>query len=169
MNEYRSCPLYFSSVKNRIMAVDIQINVKNLGAIERDFWPEKVEQALDNSIKKAIITLDDTARQETPVWVSGILRSGFKEEFWHFYWRLFNPTDYAMYVHEWTWPHRAPFWAIQQRANFKWLPAWAVRTSIWMKGTKANPFMDRAVEQTDNKIDSIFQWEIDKLVLQLNS
>ncbi len=150
------------------MVTELSINVNNLDKIKNDFWPEKIAIALDNSIKKSIVLLDRTAREETPVWVSGFLRAGFKEEFRSLYWRLYNSAEYAIDVHNGTWPHVAPFADIYQRATFKWLEPWAVRNSIAKKGTKANPFMDRTVEKTDNEIDDIFQWEIDKLVLEMN-
>lgn len=151
------------------MVVDITANVKNLEKIQKDLWPEKVTQALDISIAKVIVALDREARIETPVWVTGLLRGGYKQEYKSLYWRLFNTVNYASDVHDWTGPHFVPFDDIESRAKLKWLNAYAVQWSIGKKWTQANPFMDRAIDNTDGEIDRIFQWEIDKMILSMNA
>lgn len=148
--------------------VNIEYDQQQLEEIQKQFWSEVVQNMLDTSIKKSIILLQRYAIQETPTdqWH---LRNGFQTEFKKSFGRLFNPVEYAVYVHDWTKPHTAPFGKIADWANRHWLNPWSVRYAIRMKWTKANPFMDRAVEEWEKQVDAIFEKEIDKMVLQLNS
>lgn len=161
----RSCSCCFSFAKKRIMK--IEYNQEKLEEIQEQFGSETVQNMLDTSIKKSIVMLQRYAIQETPTdqWR---LRNWFQTLFKKSYWRLFNPVDYAPYVHDWTRPHSAPFDKIAERAFRHGLNPWSVRYSIRTRWTKANPFMDRAVEQWEWQVDQIFQKEIDKMVLQLN-
>ena len=147
---------------------NIEVNTDSLKKIAKDFWPGVIKETLDVSVKKSIVLLNRNAIVETPTdrWR---LRNSFQTEFRTWYWRLFNPVEYATYVHEWTRPHSAPFDPIAQRAKRKWLNAGAIWRAIKTRWTKANPFMDRAIEKSDREIDQIFQAEIDKLVLRLNT
>lgn len=145
----------------------IEVNTADLKKIAKDFGSNYVQETLDNSVKKSVILLNRNAIMEAPTdrWR---LRNSFQTEFRSLFWRLFNPVEYAVYVQEWTRPHSAPFDVIAERARRKGLNAGAVWRSIKKKGTKANPFMTRAIENSDSEIDKIFQEEIDRLVLRFN-
>lgn len=157
----------FSSSKERIM-VDIEYNEKQLQQIYDTFGSKAVQDIFDRSIKKSVLLLERYAIEETPV-DQNRLRSSFQTQFKKSFGRLFNPVDYAVYVHDWTKPHSAPFDKIAERSLRHGLNPWSVRYSIRMKWTKANPFMDRAVDQWEKQVDEIFDKEIQKMVLQLNS
>jgi len=146
--------------------IDIEIDKQALKDIQEKFWVATIQNMLDKSIKKTIILLDRYAIEETPTdqW---LLRNSFKTEFKKSYWRLFNNTEYAIFVHEGTRPHSAPFTPIAQWAERHWLNPWSVWFAIRMKWTKANPFMQRAVERADEEIDDIFQNEIDKMINEM--
>jgi len=146
--------------------VDIERSEKQLKQIHDVFWPEAVQDIFDRSIKKCVILLERHAIQETPTdqWR---LRNDFHTEFRKSFWRLFNPTQYAIYVHEWTRPHYAPIDKLQWRADRHGIPVWKLRHAIARKWTKANPFMDRAVEQVEPQVDEIFSKEIDKFFLDV--
>ena len=146
--------------------VDIERNEKQLKQIHDVFWPQAVQDIFDRSIKRSVILLERHAIQETPTdqWR---LRNDFHTEFRKSFWRLFNPTQYAIYVHEWTRPHYAPIDKLQWRADRHGIPVWKLRHAIARKWTKANPFMDRAVEQVEPQIDEIFSNEIDKFFLDV--
>lgn len=165
-DQYWPCSCRFNTNKERIM-YDVTVNADDLKKIAKAFWKEVVQDTLDTSIKKSIVLLNRNAIIETPT-DTWRLRNSFQTEFRQWYWRLFNPTQYAIFVQEWTKPHNAPFDPISWRAKRKWLNAWKIRRSIRTKGTKANPFMTRAIDESEREVDKIFQEEIDKLVLRFN-
>lgn len=146
--------------------IDVEVNKKHLKDIEEKFWKEIVLKTLNTSIKKSIILLQRYAMEETPVdeWR---LRSWFETEFKNYYWRVFNPVEYAIFVHEWTRPHKAPRKNIEEWALRHWLNPWSVWISIMRKWTKANPFMERAVERWENEVDEIFEREINSMIYEL--
>ena len=146
--------------------IDIERKEKQLEQITDKFWSDVVQQMLDRSIKKSVILSQRYATQEAPTdqWR---LRNDFHTEFKKSWWRLFNPTKYAIYVHEWTKPHFAPIDKLKGRADRHSIPVGMLRRSIARKWTKANPFMDRAVEQGEQQVDEIFASEIDKMFLEI--
>ncbi len=148
--------------------INIEVDQKAIQDIQNKFWWATIQKMLNTSIRKSIILLQRYAIEETPVdqWR---LRSWFQTEFSDSFWRLFNPVQYAVYVHEWTKPHSAPFTPIALRAERHWLNPWSVWLAIKRKWTKANPFMDRAVERAEDEIDDIFQREIDFMVKEMVS
>ena len=79
--------------------IDIERKEKQLEQITKKMSPETVQNMLDRSIKKSVILLERYAIQETPT-DQCRLRNDFHTEFRKSYGRLFNPTDYAVYVHE---------------------------------------------------------------------
>jgi len=146
--------------------IDVEINKKHLDDINKYFWTETVVKVLSTSIKKSIALLQRYAMEETPVdeWR---LRAWFQTEFKKFYGRLFNPVEYAIFVHEWTRPHKAPRNKIEEWALRHWLNPWSVWISIMRRWTKANPFMERAVERWEDQVDEIFQKEIDTMIYKI--
>lgn len=68
---------------------------------------------------------------------TGILRNSYTTEFDSLIWRLVNFRDYAIYVHEWT------------------------------RFQKPNPFLERAVMQTEQQVETIFSNEYDALLKTL--
>jgi len=146
--------------------IDVEINKKHLQDIEKNFWSETIEKMLSTSIRKSITLLQRYAMEETPVdeWR---LRSSFQTEFRKYYWRLFNPVEYAIFVHEGTRPHKAPRSKIEEWALRHGLNPWSVWLSIMRRWTKANPFMERAVERWENQVDEIFQNEINQMIYKM--
>jgi len=143
--------------------MDLEVNQTKLQEIQKKLWPEKIQQMLNNSIKKVVVLLNRYAIEETPTdqW---LLRNSFHSEFKQSFGRLFNNAEYAIFVHEGTKPHSAPFTPIAEWAERHWLNPWSVWLAIRRKGTKANPFMERAVERADDEVDKIFQREIDAMI-----
>ena len=145
------------------MEIDFEVNKKAINDIKEKLWSGAVLQMLDRSIKKSVVMLNKYAIQETPVdqWR---LRSSFSTEFRPLYWRVFNNTQYAIFVHEGTRPHTAPFDKISERAYRHGLNAWSVWLAIKRKWTKANPFMQRAVDLWNDEVDEIFQGEVQRMI-----
>jgi len=149
------------------MVVDVKANVEWLKEFQKKFWNMPIKKTFESAIKKIIIMLEGESIKEAPVdrWQ---LRSSFVTKFSSLKWVLSNQQKYAIFVHEWTRPHSAPFQPIQDRARNKWIPRFPVRLSIKRKWTKANPFMQRAIDTVDPKIDKIFSDEIDSLFRKYN-
>jgi len=147
------------------MAINIQI--KWLSEIQKQYWSWIVNEYLNRWIKKSVLALEREMKIETPV-DRGILRSAYQSQFFDLKWILLNPTQYALYVNDWTRPHTPPFQVISDRANRHWMNPWAVRMSIKKKGTKANPYLDRAIDKTEDIIDDIFDKTLNDLVSKFN-
>ena len=68
----------------------------------------------------------------------GILWNSYKTNFKNLFWELFNVRDYWIFVHEWT------------------------------KFIRANPFMTRAIDKSNSKVEIIMNNEINKFLSILN-
>lgn len=82
-----------------------------------------------------------------------------------------TPADnYALYVHEGTRPHAAPFEAIQKWAerksrggkDFQWFPIWL---KIAREGTEAKPFLTDAIESVQGQYKQIIDQEYAKTLV----
>lgn len=130
--------------------------------------PEEYYRGLRRAVKKSSSVLRSQAVRNAPV-DTGQLRS---ERGMHsdistdgLTARIGSSLKYALYVHEGTRPHYVPISAISGWARRHKIPVGAVQRSILRKGTKANPFLREAVEQTEDKVGRIFYDEIEKSVL----
>lgn len=130
-----------------------------------DLDPKKLFIGLKNGIRKSLITLEGTAKMETPV-NTGFLRNSFRTRFTDLTWELANTSLYAQFVHDWRKPGRMPptsaidFWVKRKGIQ---VPTFLIARSIARKWTQANPFMTRTVEKEENNVQAIFNSEIRKL------
>ncbi len=62
-------------------------------------------------------------------------------------WKIFSSLAYMYYLNTGTKPHRAPWQPIAEWAQRHGLPPFPIWYSILKKGTKANKYVDRALEQ----------------------
>jgi len=82
-----------------------------------------------------------------------------------------NQDTYALYVHEGTRPHRAPFEAIKAWAerksrggkDFQWFPIWL---KIAREGTEPKPFVIDAIEATKDQYMPLIEHEYQKALIQ---
>lgn len=70
-------------------------------------------------------------------------------------WVVGSPMEYAAYLNDGTRRHIAPMDRIQEWAEFRGLPWFAVWKGILDHGTKANPYIDRALETTNRDMPLI--------------
>jgi hypothetical protein len=127
--------------------------------------PALVIGELNQAIHVSALVVQRMARKEAPA-DRGILRNSIKISF-----RPLSATvapsgasaKYAVPVHEGSKPHFPPIKALtgKEEALDLWarrhgIPAWAVARSIARKGTKANPFMQRAAEAAEGDIVAAF-------------
>lgn len=116
---------------------------------ELDAILHRGRQALKKAMYQLGLHLAGLISKEAPV-DTGILQnasSWLVEETGEFDIRVYTPIEYALYVHEGTRPHAAPFEPIAIWAGRHGLEPGAVWHNILMYGTAPNNFADRAVEQ----------------------
>ena len=112
-----------------------------------------VQKVINGSIKKSIFSVENQSKRETPV-DTGILRNSYETKFENLEGRLRNFREYGLYVHEW---HKQTPWryvpAIGRRLVKSYIP--------W------NPFMQRALDKTEPKLEQIFRDDIEKFLTDL--
>ena len=147
------------------------VDVSQLEKVAKRFGGEFVTKALNNAIWASIATLEGEAKKESPI-DSGRLRSWFQSKFFPLKWVLFNPVKYALFINDWTgiyWPKGQPIIAWPWRVfAFKTKSSWVVFTKR-IKWQKPNPFMDRAVEKSERKIDKILEKMTNNLIRKLEA
>ncbi len=108
--------------------------------------------------------LEANLKKEAPKGMTGLLqaawtnlRSGPGE------YTITSMVEYSAYVNDGTRPHIAPKEAIMEWAEFRGLPWYPIWRSIAMRGTKANPFVDRAIETTKGRIPVLVHQAIEEM------
>lgn len=125
---------------------------------------DKVSRDLEAlAIKEASTIVWGKAIQEAPVGASGALRKGIRRELSPVKATIHPSVPYALAVHEGTKPHPVAREAVAKGGSlYRWavkrgLNPYAVAHSIAKKGTRANPFMKRTVEQTATDVQKTFE------------
>lgn len=138
----------------------IEIKIDN--RLWKSIYDADIKQALNRWVKKSVITLEREAKIETPV-DTGILRNSFTSELQELQGKLINFREYGIYVHEWTGIYakngngrKTPRFYTDSQGNGR-----------ITRGQKPNPFMDRALANSEEKIDMIFSKEIDAFIASL--
>lgn len=141
------------------MSKSISVEIKGVDELKKAFAkaPQVFVRVFDAVIRKAIYELQSEARKEAPVDMGFLRGTGMQTSFTPLVGKLENASPYAFYVHEGTKPHWPPMAAIKPWADRHGIPAFVVARSIAKKGTKANPFFDRAIEKAQPKIDEFFE------------
>lgn len=153
------------------MSETISVKIEGLDKIQEAFKkaPALVVSELKNAIQRALIILQNSARQYVPKDTSN-LGSQIKTEMTNALSGQVNAdTKYALFVHEGSKPHWPPIKAITPWANRHNIPPFLVARSIAKKGTKPQPFFDWAKEATENDVSGIFNSAINNIVNKLAS
>jgi hypothetical protein len=91
------------------------------------------------------------------------LRNSFITEIEELQGKVINTREYWLYVHEGTGIYA-------RNGNWRKTP-WFYTDSKWQwritRGQKPNPFFDRAIDNSSDKIDMIFSREIDVLLANI--
>jgi hypothetical protein len=116
----------------------------------------EVKGVPDATCRLVALDLEGRLRRGTPVGRTGQTRAGWRAEREGNGWIVGNPYAWAAYVNDGTRPHTAPFDRIKEWADFRGLPAGAVWWAIRTKGTKANPYIDIAVQETNAQVPVLF-------------
>lgn len=141
------------------MAVKFTITIPKLDEFlaKMTKFPQVAVAHLNTAIKKSLLELNREAILQTPV-KTGHLRRGYRLIAGNLQGLLSNPVNYGIFVHEGTPAHLI-------------LPR--VKKALWWKGalhpvrvvhhpgTIANPFLQRAVENSEASVLDIFKTEMD--------
>jgi len=126
------------------------------------------DETTNKAIKISIFELQREAQKRTPV-DTGNLRWSYETNFWNLEWELRNTRKYGASVHEGTKPHYAPIKELRPWARRKGISPFAVQKAIAKKGTKGQPWMTNTVNSMENKVNTIFSTEFDKLFQKLSN
>lgn len=139
--------------------MNVSVKVEGLARLQAlaEQYPSVSETHINAAITKALTRIFGAEKSEAPFGVSGLLRDNWRITPGRFTGTLESLTPYAAAVHEGTAPHMPPIDAITPWANKKGINPWAVAMSIKKKGTKANPFLQRAVDESATGIESDFE------------
>jgi len=131
--------------------------------------PRIAKEEIGNAVQKATLEIRGQVKREAPV-DDGKLRQNIYSDVKGLRGTILPiraSQKYAICVHEGTKPHHPPVKegkGIHKWATKKGLNPYAVAKSIAKKGTKANPFMDRAVNKTKSKVNQFFEKALENIV-----
>jgi hypothetical protein len=124
----------------------------------------EVEGLPDRVVKKVATGLKSNLQKEAPHGVTGRLAASFEvTKGVDQYVVESRETGYAAAVDKGSKAHIPPKDAIKEWANFRGLPWFLVWRSIVRHGTKANKYVDRAMEGVEDEIPLIFSTEFNRL------
>lgn len=143
----------------------VELESKSLVKLQKlaDKFPALSEKHVGKAIRRSLVRVFGAEKREAPVGVSGQLRDRWSIVTGRFEGALKSEVSYGVAVHDGTLPHRVSATAIAPWARKKGLNPWAVAKSISKKGTKANPFLKRAIDGEKRNIDKDFQTAIDEI------
>lgn len=152
-------------------SVAIQVNITGLKRLQNfaEQFPDIAEPYFNQAISKALARILGAEKTEAPFGVSGILRDNWQLTTGRFTGQIVSMAPYAAAVHEGTAPHMPPVDAITPWANKRGISPWAVAMSIKKKGTKANPFLTRAINDVEDNISDDFANALEQAVAQVNN
>lgn len=78
--------------------------------------------------------------------------------------RTYTDVEYAMFVHEGTDPHTAPWDAIEAWASRHGIPTFPIWYTIKEYGTQENRYGDRAIENTEGRVGDFAQIAADEVL-----
>lgn len=144
------------------MSVFISIKIPNLDAAKAKFdaMPARVLYEIKSAIRTGAHLIEGNAKKQlgrgNRGWDTGRMASSIIPSFMPFKAEISPHTKYAIYVHQGTSPHWVPIAALAPWARRHGINPYAVQRSIAKKGTKANPFMDRAAVESQDGVFKIF-------------
>lgn len=147
--------------------INVKINGLNKLSKIAEKYPAVSEKYINTAISRSLLRIWGQEKQEAPFGVGGLLRENWQTSFGRFEGFLKALSPYAVFVHEGTRPHMPPVDALAAWAKKKGINPWAVAKSIAKKGTKANPFLQRAVDKTARDVEGEFKRALDGTMEEL--
>lgn len=131
-------------------------------------YPQLSEQYINQAIARALVRVRGGVQTEAPFGVSGLLRGNWQSEIGRFEGTLRALAPYAADVEYGTPPHSVPIAQLAPWAKKKGIPVWAVANAIKLRGTKANPFLQRAVDVSADGIQQEFNDALARIASELS-
>jgi hypothetical protein len=144
----------------------IEIKITNLNRLTdlAEKYPKTAEKHIGGAINKSLVRIFAEEKQTAPFGVTANLRDNWLLSFGRFQGSLRSNAPYSVGIEEGTRPHYVSPRALKPWAEARGLNPFAVAKSIAKKGTKANPFLKRAVDNTADAVDREFTKALDALV-----
>ena len=155
----------------------IEVEIKGFRQIAdlANRFPAVAEKHVNKAIQRSLIRIQDKGKQYAPFGTSGNLRQNWVLKLGRFEGSLgsgakANGFPYGSSVEFGTSPHRMPVSTNQPFllwAQRKGLNPYAVARSIAKKGSKANPFFQKSIDETEEKIDEEFDKAINGILEEI--
>jgi HK97 gp10 family phage protein len=129
-------------------------------------FPTIATRNINTAIRKTLTSIERDARQNAPKDQGG-LKANWRVEIGTLKGSLESGQDYALYVHDGTRPHMPPISAVTPWANRHGIPPFLVARSIARHGTKANPFLYKALESNLKYAEQQFTDAINKTINEI--
>lgn len=138
----------------------ITIKIQNLDKIQNKFYtmPVKITKGLDTAVSKTLILVDRNAKVEAPVnkqsGGGNLRQSIMSKKTGIAKGQVSVGVNYAVFVHEGTRPHEIN--ALVKRVLANKRTGQIFGKKVKHPGTKANPFLQRAVDNSEKDINDYF-------------
>ncbi len=143
----------------------IKVEIKNLEAFQRAIskYPEVSAKNFQAAIVTSIQDIERQATVEAPK-KTGYLKANWGIEYGLLKGKLWPKAEYAIFVHEGTKAH--DIFPVSKKALF-WKGAAHPVKRVHHPGTKANPFLQRAVDGKQAQVDMNFEKALEKTLSEL--
>lgn len=148
----------------------INLQVKGLNKLKKiaEQYPGTSKKYIEAAIQHSLVRIYGEEKREAPFGISGNLRDNWRLQITDFAGTLTANAPYAAGVNNGTRPHAVSVTAITPWALKHGINPWALAKSIEKKGTKANPFFNRAVDRAEPGIKIEFQTALDDTMKELS-
>lgn len=155
------------------MAQDIgnlRVEITGIKELQAAFLqsPTIATTEINTAIKKSILLMKTAATKYAPVDLGFLRNSGMVSEFSNMKGVLKNTAPYAIYVHDGTLPHWPNITAITPWAERHGIVPFVLARSIADKGTKANPFFKKAIDESNTQVQNSFTVALANIVNKLS-
>lgn len=155
----------------------IEVEIKGLNKLAElaEKYPAISEKHISRAISRSLIRIQDSAKRNAPFGTSGQLRQNWVLKMGRFEGSLgsgakANSYPYGTAIEFGTGPHRInvsnnePFklWARRKGLN-----PYAVAKSIAKKGTKANPFFGKSIDEQQDAVEKEFDQAINGILEEI--
>lgn len=148
----------------------IDIKIPKLKALVRNLekYPELSAKHVDKAIRRALVRVWANEKLEAPVGVTTALRDNWTLTSGGLKGLLRSNTPYSAAVQSGSRPHAPNMRTLIPWAKKKGLNPWAVANSIKKKGTKANPFLTRALDRSEDGVKKEFSVALNDIMKELS-